>query len=223
MLAVLIGVGRHHGQRLCGRGQHRRPPSPRPVRPPQPGGLPEALSRGPRPGPAEDHVQDGHRGDLAAIAAAASSRRSACRARWWPNISPTCPRASPASAWWASSAGCWSCTARAWREDTAALPIGGFYRYRRGGEAHAWEAGLIHMLQSAVATRGLSDLQEIQRGDGEAPADRHPRPAGLRSGEARRSPSTRSNRSPRSASASTRPACRWARSRPRRMARSTSP
>ena len=30
--------------------------------------------------------------------------------------------------------------ARAWSEDFAALPIGGFYRYRRGGESHAWEA-----------------------------------------------------------------------------------
>jgi glutamate synthase (NADPH/NADH) large chain len=41
---------------------------------------------------------------------------------------------------------------RAWREDRATLPIGGFYRYRKGGEAHAWEASLIHMLQSAVTT-----------------------------------------------------------------------
>ena len=31
------------------------------------------------------------------------------------------------------------------------LAIGGFYRYRRGGEAHALEAKLIHQLQHAVA------------------------------------------------------------------------
>src|SRR3546814_2746883 len=34
--------------------------------------------------------------------------------------------------------------ARAWSEDFIALPVGGFYRYRRGGESHAWEAALIH-------------------------------------------------------------------------------
>jgi glutamate synthase (NADPH/NADH) large chain len=40
--------------------------------------------------------------------------------------------------------------ARAFDEDTVALPVGGFYRYRRGGERHALEGGLIHMLQHAV-------------------------------------------------------------------------
>src|SRR3546814_14241158 len=40
---------------------------------------------------------------------------------------------------------------RAWNEDFVALPVGGFFRYRRGGESHAWEAGLIHTLQHAVA------------------------------------------------------------------------
>ena len=41
--------------------------------------------------------------------------------------------------------------ARAWSADFIALPVGGFYRYRKGGETHAWEAGLIHTLQAAVA------------------------------------------------------------------------
>ena len=27
---------------------------------------------------------------------------------------------------------------RAWNQDVVALPVGGFYRYRRGGEQHAW-------------------------------------------------------------------------------------
>ena len=27
---------------------------------------------------------------------------------------------------------------KAWNEDVVALPVGGFYRYRRGGEQHAW-------------------------------------------------------------------------------------
>ncbi len=40
---------------------------------------------------------------------------------------------------------------RAFDEDAVALPVGGFYRYRRGGEMHAWEANLIHTLQGAVA------------------------------------------------------------------------
>jgi glutamate synthase (NADPH/NADH) large chain len=39
---------------------------------------------------------------------------------------------------------------RAYGED-AALPVGGLYRHRQGGEAHAFQAGLIHTLQTAVA------------------------------------------------------------------------
>ncbi|MDW3205134.1 MAG: glutamate synthase large subunit [Alphaproteobacteria bacterium] len=40
----------------------------------------------------------------------------------------------------------------AYDEAVAALPVGGFYRYRRGGEAHAWEGNLIHTLQTAVGS-----------------------------------------------------------------------
>ena len=40
----------------------------------------------------------------------------------------------------------------AFDEMVVALPVGGFYRYRRGGEAHAWEGNLIHTLQAAVAS-----------------------------------------------------------------------
>ncbi|MFC3675401.1 glutamate synthase large subunit [Ferrovibrio xuzhouensis] len=60
---------------------------------------------------------------------------------------------------------------KAFRSDVLALPVGGIYRYRRGGEAHAWEASLIHMLQTAVGsenyalfkkyTAGLRDLPPI--------------------------------------------------------------
>jgi glutamate synthase (NADPH/NADH) large chain len=39
---------------------------------------------------------------------------------------------------------------RAWRGDVAVLPVGGLYRYRAGGEAHAFEGELIHLLQAAV-------------------------------------------------------------------------
>ncbi|HEY7608318.1 MAG TPA: glutamate synthase large subunit [Alphaproteobacteria bacterium] len=40
---------------------------------------------------------------------------------------------------------------RAWRTDVIALPVGGFYRYRRSGERHAFAGPEIHMLQEAVA------------------------------------------------------------------------
>jgi len=40
--------------------------------------------------------------------------------------------------------------ARGFDEDVVALPIGGLYRYRRGGEQHALSGQLIHMLQEAV-------------------------------------------------------------------------
>jgi glutamate synthase (NADPH/NADH) large chain len=42
--------------------------------------------------------------------------------------------------------------ANAWDPDLHTLPVGGFYKLRRSGEAHAFDGGLIHMLQSAVAT-----------------------------------------------------------------------
>src|SRR5262249_4773526 len=42
--------------------------------------------------------------------------------------------------------------AKAFDEDVIALPIGGFYKYRRGGDHHNFEATLIHMLRDAVNT-----------------------------------------------------------------------
>ncbi|NNU79391.1 glutamate synthase large subunit [Halovulum dunhuangense] len=39
--------------------------------------------------------------------------------------------------------------ARGWRGGNDVLPIGGFYKARRSGEKHAWEAQSMHMLQSA--------------------------------------------------------------------------
>ena len=41
-------------------------------------------------------------------------------------------------------------------EDIVNLPIGGFYKYRKGGEKHSFEATSIHMLQSAVAKDSYS-------------------------------------------------------------------
>ena len=100
--------------------------------------------------------------DLAPIAAATISRRSACRARWSPSSSPACRRASPASAWPASR------QARS-THARARLDAGRRSRCRsaaststaRGGETHALAAGLIHTAADAVAHRQLSDLQAL--------------------------------------------------------------
>ncbi len=42
--------------------------------------------------------------------------------------------------------------ALAWDADAVNLPVGGNYKLRRRGETHAFEAGLIHTLQNAVAS-----------------------------------------------------------------------
>ncbi len=39
--------------------------------------------------------------------------------------------------------------AKGWLSQTDVLPVGGFYKARRSGEKHAWEAQTMHMLQSA--------------------------------------------------------------------------
>ena len=39
--------------------------------------------------------------------------------------------------------------ARGWKNRTDVLPIGGFYKARRSGEKHAWEATTMHMMQAA--------------------------------------------------------------------------
>jgi len=45
----------------------------------------------------------------------------------------------------------------AWQQDVIRLPVGGFYKLRRhGGEAHGFDAQLIHLLQTAVATDSYS-------------------------------------------------------------------
>jgi glutamate synthase (NADPH/NADH) large chain len=40
--------------------------------------------------------------------------------------------------------------ARAWSQEAAVLPVGGLYKLRRRGEAHAFDGSLIHTLQAAV-------------------------------------------------------------------------
>ncbi len=39
--------------------------------------------------------------------------------------------------------------AKGWRSTVSPLPVGGFYKARRSGEKHAWEAQTMHLLQSA--------------------------------------------------------------------------
>ena len=39
--------------------------------------------------------------------------------------------------------------ARGWRSGASVLPVGGFYKARRSGEKHAWEASTMHLLQTA--------------------------------------------------------------------------
>src|SRR5690606_18248963 len=53
---------------------------------------------------------------------------------------------------------------RAWNRDVVALPVGGFYRFRRGGESHAWQAALIHTLQSAVGGDSYSTYKKFSEG-----------------------------------------------------------
>jgi glutamate synthase (NADPH) large chain len=53
---------------------------------------------------------------------------------------------------------------RAFDEAATALPVGGLYRYRFGGEPHAWEAGLIHTLQEAVSNDSYSHYKKFSEG-----------------------------------------------------------
>ena len=55
---------RDHRERLSGRSRHRRPPGTRPVRRAEPRPMPRQSPQGGRRRPAQDHVEDGDRGDL---------------------------------------------------------------------------------------------------------------------------------------------------------------
>jgi glutamate synthase (NADPH/NADH) large chain len=52
---------------------------------------------------------------------------------------------------------------KAWDEEVLALPVGGLYRYRAGAEPHAYQANLIHLLQSAVANDSYSTYLQFSR------------------------------------------------------------
>ncbi len=57
----------------------------------------------------------------------------------------------------------------AYRAPSGTLPIGGFYRQRAGGEAHAWTAEHMHLLQTAVATESYATWLAFARGIRELP------------------------------------------------------
>ena len=52
----------------------------------------------------------------------------------------------------------------AWDSNVARLPVGGFYKQRDGGEAHAYSAGLMHLLQTAVAKDSYSQYLQFAEG-----------------------------------------------------------
>ncbi len=53
---------------------------------------------------------------------------------------------------------------RAFDEELAALPVGGFYRFRRGGEMHGFEGTLVHTLQTAVASDSYATYKRYSDG-----------------------------------------------------------
>lgn len=54
--------------------------------------------------------------------------------------------------------------AKAFDDESARLPIGGIYRYRRGGEVHAHDGQLIHLLQTAVTQDNYAKYLTYSRG-----------------------------------------------------------
>ncbi len=52
----------------------------------------------------------------------------------------------------------------AWSPEVVTLPVGGFYKMRRRGETHAFDASLMHTLQTAVATDSYETYQRYARG-----------------------------------------------------------
>ncbi len=53
---------------------------------------------------------------------------------------------------------------RAFDEDVIALPIGGFYKFRRNGENHAWQAELLHLMQKACDTNSYEAFKRYSAG-----------------------------------------------------------
>jgi glutamate synthase (NADPH/NADH) large chain len=58
---------------------------------------------------------------------------------------------------------------RAWDPAFVALPVGGFYKARRKGEAHAFDARLMHTLQHACNTGDYESYKRFSEGMGQLP------------------------------------------------------
>ncbi|MDO9473007.1 MAG: glutamate synthase large subunit [Caulobacter sp.] len=58
---------------------------------------------------------------------------------------------------------------RAWDPAFVALPVGGFYKARRKGEAHAFDARLMHTLQHACDTGDYESYKRFSEGMGQLP------------------------------------------------------
>ncbi len=58
---------------------------------------------------------------------------------------------------------------RAWDAAALTLPVGGIYKARRSGEAHAFEARMIHTLQTACDTGAYDVYKQFSRGMRELP------------------------------------------------------
>ncbi len=50
--------------------------------------------------------------------------------------------------------------ALAYGDEAAPLPVGGFYRFRRSGDRHGWEGGIMHTLQQAVSEDSYSTFKK---------------------------------------------------------------
>jgi glutamate synthase (NADPH/NADH) large chain len=148
--ALLRGAGglrRDHGERLSGAGFHRGPDRARPDRRVADRGD-GALPQRHRPGSAEDHVEDGDFGDLLL------PRRSELRgrgpfARHGGGVLPRHDLPHLGDRRVGLQKKVVEVHARGWLRGQEVLPIGGFYKARRSGEKHAWEAQTMHMLQMA--------------------------------------------------------------------------
>ncbi len=177
--ALLRGADRlrgHDGERLPRRGFHRGPDRPRADRGHAVRGR-RALPGGHRPGPAEDHVQDGHLGDLVL------SRRAELRGRGpqprdgrrvlprhgEPHLRHR--RARPAAPDRARP--CPRLPRRRGAADRRLLQGAALRRGPcLGGEGHAHAAGRLR-------PRRLQAVEAVLEGDAVAPADQPARPAGL--------------------------------------------
>jgi glutamate synthase (NADPH/NADH) large chain len=53
---------------------------------------------------------------------------------------------------------------RAYAQEPPMLPMGGFYRYRNGGELHAWDGNLIHLVQKACVSGNYALYKEYAKG-----------------------------------------------------------